>query len=66
MCLSKDLLIQSSREYFDLDYELLVYSGAQMMHVLFFNRKNSTKEDNDAGNTDKIDDKIMNQRIREV
>jgi len=43
MCLSKDLLIQSSTEYFDLDYEVIVYSGAQMMYVLFFKRKADKK-----------------------
>ena len=39
MCLSKDLLIQSSDEYFDVDHELMVHSGAQAMHVLFFKKK---------------------------
>jgi len=40
MCLSKDLLMQSSIEYFDIDHELLAYSGSQVMHILFFKRKN--------------------------
>jgi 23S rRNA G2445 N2-methylase RlmL len=39
MCLSKDLLIQSSSEYFDVDHEVTVHSGSQAMHVLFFKRK---------------------------
>ncbi len=47
MCLSKDLLIKSSVKYFDLDNELIVHSGGQMMYVLYFKRKKSdkTKED---------------------
>jgi 23S rRNA G2445 N2-methylase RlmL len=40
MCLSKDLLISASTEYFDLDHELVAHSGAQIMFVLFFKRKN--------------------------
>jgi putative N6-adenine-specific DNA methylase len=44
MCLSKDLLIQSSEEYFDLDHEVTVHSGNQLMHVLFFMRKGGMKD----------------------
>jgi len=40
MCLSKELLVQSSSEYFDLDHEITVHSGGQAMYVLFFKRKN--------------------------
>jgi len=39
MCLSKDLLIKSCAKYFDLDNEILVHSGGQMMYVLYFKRK---------------------------
>ncbi|MGV8141004.1 MAG: hypothetical protein ACP5NW_01030 [Candidatus Woesearchaeota archaeon] len=39
MCLSKDLLMKASEEYFDLDKILDVHSGSQVMHVLFFKRK---------------------------
>jgi 23S rRNA G2445 N2-methylase RlmL len=45
MCLSKDLLIQSSSEYFGVDHELMVHSGAQAMHVLFFKRKSGKSSD---------------------
>ena len=44
MCLSKELLIKSSDKYFDLDNELNVHSGGQMMYVLFFKRKAKIKE----------------------
>jgi 23S rRNA G2445 N2-methylase RlmL len=39
MCLSKDLLIESSIEHFSLDHELSVNSGGQLMRVLFFKKK---------------------------
>jgi 23S rRNA G2445 N2-methylase RlmL len=39
MCLSKDLLISSSKEYFDLEHEIIVHSGGQMMYVLSFKKK---------------------------
>jgi 23S rRNA G2445 N2-methylase RlmL len=39
MCLSKDLLVQTSAEYFDVDQEIIVHSGGQMMYVLFFKKK---------------------------
>jgi len=39
MCLSKDLLIDASKEYLDLDRELSVRSGGQLMYVLFFKKK---------------------------
>ena len=39
MCLSKDLLIQNSIEFFDVIEELEVHSGGQMMYVLFFKKK---------------------------
>lgn len=43
MCLSKDLLIQSAEEYFDLDHESTAHSGSQIMHILFFKRKKGAK-----------------------
>jgi len=46
MCLSKDLLIQSSSEYFDVDHEMQAHSGAQVMHILFFKRKNKENDKN--------------------
>jgi len=41
MCLSKDLLIEASKEYLDLDHESTVYSGSQVMYILFFKKKDS-------------------------
>ena len=49
MCLSKDLLIQSASEHFDVDHEVTVHSGGQVMHVLFFKRKNPKKAANAVG-----------------
>ena len=49
LCLSKDFLLQTSSEYFDLDHESMVHSGSQVMHVLFFKRKNiNVKKDMDT------------------
>jgi 23S rRNA G2445 N2-methylase RlmL len=39
MCLSKELLLDASKEYFDLDHETAVHSGSQVMHILFFKKK---------------------------
>lgn len=39
MCLSKELLIETSREHFILDHEVQVHSGNQPMHILFFNKR---------------------------
>jgi 23S rRNA G2445 N2-methylase RlmL len=50
MCLSKDLLIESSTKYFDLDNELIVHSGGQMMYVLFFKRKPKSKDEDKKDN----------------
>jgi len=55
MCLSKDLLIRSSSEYFDVDHEVNVYSGAQVMHVLFFKRKDNMRKDNTKNVEDSLD-----------
>ena len=44
MCLSKDLLIEASKEYFELDHETNVHSGSSVMQVLFFKRKNIVKK----------------------
>jgi 23S rRNA G2445 N2-methylase RlmL len=58
MCLSKDLLVQTSAEYFDLDHETIVHSGGQMMYVLFFKRKTSSSNlgKSDSGkNSDKVE-----------
>jgi len=44
LCLSKELLLQSSSEYFDLDHETSVHSGGQAMFVLFFKRKEIIRE----------------------
>jgi 23S rRNA G2445 N2-methylase RlmL len=40
MCLSKELLIEASKEYFNVDHETTVHSGSLIMHVLFFKKKN--------------------------
>jgi 23S rRNA G2445 N2-methylase RlmL len=50
MCLSTELLLEASKEYFILSREHVVYSGSQEMHILFFNKKkksanNETKDD---------------------
>ncbi|MGV8171287.1 MAG: hypothetical protein ACP5OA_01165 [Candidatus Woesearchaeota archaeon] len=39
MCLSKDLLIEASKEYLDIYKETVVHSGSQVMHILFFRKK---------------------------
>jgi len=63
MCLSKDLLIQSSSVYFDLDHEVLVHSGGQMMHVLFFKRKNkANKVDNKTNKVDKSNKTVTDDK----
>jgi 23S rRNA G2445 N2-methylase RlmL len=43
MCLTKDLLIDASKEYFDLEQESVVHSGSQTMYVLSFKKKNTGK-----------------------
>ncbi len=42
MCLTKDLLMDASREHFELDKELGVESGSQLLYVLFFKKKLDT------------------------
>ncbi len=39
LCLSKEILIKISKEFFDLFDEKEIYSGEQLMHVLFFRKK---------------------------
>jgi 23S rRNA G2445 N2-methylase RlmL len=39
MCLSKDLLLESSKEHFELEKSQDVHSGSQIMHILFFKKK---------------------------
>ncbi|HYD03110.1 MAG TPA: hypothetical protein VEC16_02320 [Alphaproteobacteria bacterium] len=44
MCLSKDLLIESSKEYLDLDKTIPVFSGRQEMIILIFKKKPKSKK----------------------
>lgn len=62
MCLSQDLLLESSKEHFDLDHEAIVHSGGQVMHVLFFKRKGKETKKDSEDKQDKKNDNITEDK----